>query len=232
MGHNKYWDIKERVLTLIGCDQAFVLRMAQRIANHNQSKWTGILRRLGIAGMIDWGTGSITSDIPTQVAFFDPGSLKVLTVIENKLKTRQYDTRGELIDPNQRDYRKGFWSQNLEEGIPAVMGKLIDSTDAEVDWIIDAYHLSWAPEGTIKSVENKLKRLLARLTWLGVHIKKLEKLDLKDKDKVLGRWGTDKKYLFKELQRLASLNYRPNKSFKNSQVSSLVYRIIDKTLEL
>lgn len=64
-------------------DASLLWLQAREWANQSPQKWTTVLRKLGIDGVVDRGTGTIHPNEPTQAAFFSTTRIKMITVIDN-----------------------------------------------------------------------------------------------------------------------------------------------------
>jgi hypothetical protein len=71
-GHRtfNYLEIKAKVIEeRLSCDQGFVWNMTRHLSGFSNTRWTGLLRRLGFIGAIDHGTETIHPNEPTQAVF-------------------------------------------------------------------------------------------------------------------------------------------------------------------
>jgi hypothetical protein len=87
MSRKGYIDFKANVVLearqRVKCDQAFAWNCTRHLSEFNPSKWTGLMRRIGLIGAVDYDTATIFPGEPTQAVFFDPSSISVLEVISN-----------------------------------------------------------------------------------------------------------------------------------------------------
>lgn len=96
-----YLSFKDEVIAdRVTCDQAFVWCATRRLSKGNIWKWAGMMRRIGLIGAIDHGTGTIHPNEPTQALFFNPSSLRVLDVIANAPPEQYRDFKGNIKKSN------------------------------------------------------------------------------------------------------------------------------------
>jgi hypothetical protein len=116
MGSDSYRELKDIVmLERAECDEAFAWNMTRHISNFNSRKWTNLLLRVGINGAVDYGTGTIHPNEPTQAVFLRPGMTRIIEVIDN---------RPGKIKRKQLEHTFSEWAENRDKGVKEAFQKL------------------------------------------------------------------------------------------------------------
>ncbi len=159
----------------VACDEAYVWNATRHLAEFNPAKWTWFLRRMGFIGVIDNGTSTIHPNEPTQVVFFDPPSLKLEEIIDNRVPQYEGHDRTRL--------NLAAWSRDRDE---TTISNELEFESVKIGSFIDGF-IRNLRNGT-KFVSNPMEHarddlydasrraeiVFKYLGWVASHIKLLE----------------------------------------------------------
>jgi hypothetical protein len=191
----EYEELKVRVLNssfdeLVN-DDAFAWEMTKKLAGSNTRLWTGLLRQLGLIGAIDHGTGTIHENEKFQGVFFDPASIRVLEVIDN----REKDSPGKIQQRRE-------WSRDLESGFQSALSSL----SSNMNWfeknirkntVNGICTLDWR---ALENMGSDLKTIQDTLAWLYQHRSQIVSMDYGPAWEDLQREILGRLYLYQELE--------------------------------
>jgi hypothetical protein len=166
LSESSYITKKEEVLSeRVTSDQAFVWNFTRHLSGFNKSRWTALMRRMGIIGAVDDDTGTIHPNEPTQAVFFDPKSIRVIEVIHNEMPP-QYG-------PGKVNWSFSEWAQNPDKYAGTVINTVIN-TVASIGRTIDALKANpdapytyW--EDSFTFTISDIERVCRYAGWLNLH---------------------------------------------------------------
>jgi hypothetical protein len=159
----------ERVVS----DTAFVWNMTRHLSGKNPRTWMGLLRKLGLTGVIDHGTSTIHEQEPTQAVFFDFRVIKVLDRIDNQLG--QWSSSTQEFKPLQETPAgalKREWSRDVYEGMDEAvrrLAKIMGYLGVSLEEARDEKESEFYRRNQYSQVISYVERIASILGWVQAH---------------------------------------------------------------